>query len=140
MTEWKTVPGFSNYECNQAGQVRSKARYISRNSGSYNKPAVYLTPTKHGTGYRYFMRGEVGAETVTPQKIIYITWVGTIPNGYCVVVVDNSRPASVDNIALKWIGVRDYSEHGKVGEKKSPWKMEGFCKSMADVLKMRWAA
>jgi len=138
MTEWKAVPGFPNYECTQDGRVRSIARFVKRKSGNYNKPDVELSPTKHGTGYRYFLRNEGVAQTLTLQRILYTTWIGTIPDGYCVVIDDNSKAATVDNIKLKYTGVIDYSEHGTVEEKKPAYELDGYCELIGKFLRMRY--
>ena len=136
--EWRAVPGFSNYECTACGQFRSIARSVERGSGSYMKPAVMMNPTKHGGGYRMCLQGDYGVQTVSPQKIVYITFVGEIPDEYGATLIDSSKPASVDNIALRRIGNRYYPESKKHGQKKLPLGMEqGFCRLMDNFLRMR---
>jgi len=139
--DWKAVPGLENYEATSCGQLRSLGRMVMRSDGvSFYREGKVLSPSLHRNGtYRYCLRDNEGASmTITPGRITYMTFIGTIPNGYAVDLVDNSKPATVDNVKLRWTGIRTVKEvRQPVKPKPSPYKMEGFCKLMAQFLRMR---
>jgi len=139
MNEWRPIPGYSSYECTADGKVRSVARYVQRGkTGNYLKEGKLMTPNQQrGRAYRYLLIGDEGVNTVTAQRITYTAWVGEIPAGYGVTLVDSELPATVDNIKLKWIGFRDHERAIKACGYKHPSELEGFCGLMQSVLSAR---
>jgi len=139
MTEWRPIPGFSNYECTQAGEIRSVARYVTRGRGEAWRDAVMMTPSplaKYPRQTRLCVDHDTtGKTTTTPQRLIYETWIGEVPLGYRVEVIDKDKPADVKNIKLM---------AGKKVERTAIRKvrmstMEGFCHTMACWLSRSWA-
>jgi len=140
MTEWKAVPGFPNYEATSTGLVRSVARQVRNRNGESLRPEKLMKPTlnRHGRA-RYCLGTEDGfTRTISPQRLIYITFLGSIPDGYGVVLVDNDKCASVDNIELTWRGHRVIAEAKKTAPKQPTYKLEGFDPLMGYFLRMRY--
>jgi len=138
---WKPVPGLSNYEATECGLVRSLGREITTSQGGkFYRAGKVLSPTMHRAGLRYCLRNNDGVSfTTTPQRVTYETFVGTIPDGYGVVMIDNTKAASVDNIKLKRIGFRQYVESQRKPAKLSPYGQEqGYCTLMGNFLRMRY--
>lgn len=139
--DWRSIPGFPNYECTACGVVRSIGRQVRNRNGYGYRAEKIMSPTLNRySKTRYCLGTEDGfTKTISPQRITWITWVGTIPDGHGVVLVDNSKPASVDNLELMWRGHRVIAEAHKPARKTpSPYKLEGFCKLMANFLRMRY--
>lgn len=139
MTEWKAIPGFGNYECTRDGRFRSLARWVDRGKGRYFKDTTPILPTsKAGSALRFCMVGDDGPQTVTPQRLIYLTFIGTIPDDYGAVLIDSALPATADNVTLRRLGNR-YSKEARARramEHERPPE-PGYCELMGKFLRMR---
>jgi hypothetical protein len=99
---------------------------------------ILSTSLYRGTKPRYSLRDDDGLSiTLSPQSITYKTFVGTIPDGYYVQLKDNDKPASVDNLELRWQGIRPAVEK-KQRPKTKKSAMEGYCSLIGDFLRMRY--
>lgn len=141
MTEWKTIPGFDNYECTASGLLRRKAHEVAFGAHGKTKmlPVAMLSPSMCRHGHRMTMVQEGVQYTVTPYRAIYETWVGKVPDRYAVVQVERNEDFSVNNLKLKLVGTkmkRAATETRKLKLSASYRRenMEGFCALMGRVL------
>jgi uncharacterized protein YbdZ (MbtH family) len=138
MIEWRQVPGLSRYEATACGLVRSVGRMVHIR-GSFWREGKILAPSMHRNGrYSYCLRDDDGAScTVSPQRITWLTFIGSIPDGYAVTLIDNDKPASVDNCELRWSGIRPVAYRQPKPKAVKP-RMEGYCSLIGEFLRMRY--
>ena len=140
MIEWRPVPGLSRYEATSCGLLRSVGRTMhTGRGGEFYREGKILTPNIHRQGRsRYCLRDDDGASTsISPQRITFMTFLGIIPDGYAVEIIDNDLPPSVDNIKLMRHGVR-VKPDSEVRARKPKSTMEGYCSLIGEFLRMRY--
>lgn len=70
-SDWRTIPGFHDYEISECGRVRRRTR------GGRRYPAGYeLTPKKHQRGYLVYTLGD---KTMLAHRLVAMAWIGTPP-------------------------------------------------------------
>jgi len=136
---WKAVPGYSNYECTESGLVRSIDHVVHNDRGYYRKKGKIITASKQQMGSaKLHMVDDLGTKTsMTPQRVVFMTWHGAIPEG-CGVTFRNKDPNDFrkENLVLRHAGNHIKKSDNVI--KQPVWELDGFCQIMQDVNSMRW--
>ena len=138
MIEFRTVPGFDNYECSRCGLIRSKSREVFSGKGMRVIEAQMMYGGKSVAKKKMCIKDNNGVKTTTtPQRLVYQAWHGEIPGNCGVTFVDgNTRNMHVDNLKLIKRGFTGAKP--KAMRESRIYYMEGFSKLMADMLRVRW--
>lgn len=114
---WKDIPGYEGrYQVSNYGRVRSVERY----SRKY-VPSRIIKPIK-GTNCYSIKRDSTGKQSsYTINRLMYVSFVGNIPEGYQVLTKDPTMPVSLDNIIVVKRGTTKL-----VSEEVEPGKFASF--------------
>jgi len=131
---YKTVTGFSDYECTETGHIRVKERTVASGKGFRTIPAAAVTySTRGGRRTKLCITGDSGKQvTTTPQRLVYLAHVGCIPDGYGVVFADgNKQNITASNLKLRRVSAPHLKKKVVAGSKPT------FISSMANLLRSK---
>lgn len=112
---WKDIPGFENlYQVSSLGRVKSLPKR-GRDNEILMHPATSHTRPRISPDYILYKNKKNRGYSI--GNLIYRTFIGDIPNGYQVNVLDKKLPVTVDNVILVKKGtsaiVTNYVEEDK---------------------------
>lgn len=126
--EWRSVPGYSNYEVSNFGRVRCQGhlKWGGPRAGYYWKPAQLLSPgiASHGYPTVHLTYEEGKARTRTVHSLVAEVFIGPCPTGQEVRHKDDNRlNPSLDNLeyGTRSQNIRDMFNRGRNPDKKKDW-------------------